>query len=192
VKNAFLLCVTVLFLGCGVKIDTGPSTTAEVAQSTEMQAKQFRAEWGERLRLAEPLAKAMMVKQLIDSVSNNYLRYGQNIADEWREGNRGRGAEVSDSEIREIVERSVAGQRPLFLAYEDVVEQGMLEIKRALFLDPQSTEQLETYANYLYDVYTAVFLPQGSYESFLSRIEHLGSTGEIQSQNLDEMLARFR
>ena len=112
------LCLT----GCGVNIETGPPTADERSRTSEVRGKGVRSDWVNRFELATVSTKGMMFKTFVDSVSSRYIEYGYSVSDQWRQGNEGRGQEVSDTEMREMVARWTETEKPLIESYDDVVE----------------------------------------------------------------------
>jgi len=131
------LCLT----GCGVNIETGPPTADERSRTSEVRGKGVRSDWVNRFELATLSSKGMMFKTFVDSVSSRYIEYGYSVSDQWRQGNEGRGQEVSDTEMREMVARWTETEKPLIESYDDVVEYAIERIRETGQFD-QGTEDI--------------------------------------------------
>jgi len=186
------LAVVLGIAGCGVTIQTGPQTAEEATQSSEVQARTMRARWMNQLEAAQPVEKVTMLTVLIDSVSSLYTGYGYDVADQWRQGNEGRGENISDAEMREMVQRWTKTQQPLLQSYEDVIEFALEHIRKDNFFDETTDGLIMSLAEQFYEVYSRVFYPVGTladYEYGLSRLQ--ATTQELSDQVRADLL-RYR
>ncbi len=172
----FSAVVTIGSVGC-VKIETG-ATVEEATESNEVRAKQIRSQWADRLsRVNSDKERAIILKEHIDSVSAVYIRYGFNVADEWRKGNEGRGKVIEALEMRQVVDAWVKTQRPILMAYEDNMEYGIRLVrdsKSSETLPPETYALLDSLADQYYNTYSAVFYPNdnvGVYEEELLKAQ---------------------
>lgn len=177
--------------GCGVTIRTGPEDQDRLAEVSDTRASQIRGEYSDQIRRASPVQKAMIMKTLIDSVSENYFRYGERLASDWERANDNRGSEVPDTEMRDIVTRSNESQKAIFGAYEDVVDLAMDEITREAVLDRTSMELLENFRGQFYKNYSATFYPSVSARHYADEIFNNRSETEKQSRELQADLRRY-
>lgn len=189
---ALLSAGTVLaLLGCGVTIQTGGEDTQRLTEVSEVRAKEIRTEYAQRLRAASPVQKAAIIKTLVDSVSAAYFQYGERMADDWQRGNQERGAEIPAGDIRTLIERSNESQRPVFGAYEDVLDLGMEEIAREGQLDQRTVQRLDEYRNQFYKNYSAVFYPSGDLQRYRAGILDAQNETERMSRELFDELKRY-
>jgi hypothetical protein len=180
-----------MLVGCGVTIRTGPEDQGRLAEVSDTRASQIRGEYSDQIRKAGPVQKAMILKTLIDSVSENYFRYGERLANEWETANDSRGSEVPDTEMRDIVTRSNESQKAIFGAYEDVVDLAMDEITRESVLDRTTVELLENFRNQFYKNHSATFYPSISARHYQDEIFNNRSETEKQSRELQTDLRRY-
>lgn len=185
-----LLALTVVS-GCGVTIQTGPEDQQRLTEVSDTRAREIRADYAERIRTAGPVQKAEILKTLVDSVSAAYFRYGERMADDWQRGNQERGTEIPASEMRQLVERSNESQRPIFGAYEDILDLGMEEITREGQLDRTTLQLLDGFRNQFYKNYSAVFLPSGDVNRYRTELSGARDDTEKQSWELGEDLRRY-
>ena len=157
-----------------------------------MRAKDFRINWANRFSEASPVRKAELLKNLIDSVSVRYLRYGYRVVDEWRQGNAGRGTDIPDSEMREVVTRWNEDEQPVIDAYEDVMEYSMNEIKRTNHFDSGIIKSYERNIEHFYKINSGVFFPSGTVDDYEFRLDELKADQEDMSSSLTGELDNYR
>ncbi|MCM2272457.1 MAG: hypothetical protein NDJ18_07895 [candidate division Zixibacteria bacterium] len=187
-----LAAVLLLFLaGCGITIQTGPEDEQRRTEVSETRAKQVRGEYATLFQGANSRAIAGHVKNLIDSVSANYSRYGLQMVAEWRAGNQGRGAPVQDTEIRDLISRSNQSQQALLGAYEDIVELGISRIKELREFDEHSFALLDQFAQKFYEIRSTVFFPSGTVDQYELEVSNAQSGLERASRELDRDLQRY-
>ncbi len=171
---ATVVAGTLLFSCSAIKIETG-QTRQEALQSAEVRAKQIRSDWAIRFQQATPLEMVRLLAQHVDSISAWYVAFGFEVAAQWREGNAGRGQNVPDREMREVVAVWTGEQQPIMTAYEDNLEYGLEQIKNTRHFNRYLLDLLTEFADQYYKVYSAVFYPAGSveeYEETLNGIRH--------------------
>ncbi len=181
----------VLTAGC-VKIQTQSETPERRTEAADLQGKDFRVTFAESLRRASAGQKFALTKNLIDSVSANYLRYGANIADQWHQAAEARKQPVTDVEMRDLVTRSNQTQEPLTQAYEESIDYGIDQIKLSQGVDPTLTKELESYRDHFYKVYNGVFFPKGTEAEYENRLSDLRSEGAQMSRQLDDAIRLLR
>jgi hypothetical protein len=192
VRGTRLTLAGLLFVtGCGVNIETG-QTPEEAEQSSEVRAKGVRSEWSNRFESVSTVEKAAMLQTFVDSVSATYFRFGRNIADQWREGNEGRGTDVSAEEMQKMVDNWTAADQPVLQSYEDVVEYGLRRIRETAFFPEATQELIKESVDQFYDVYSAVFYPSDNVRQYESRLDELRFETERISRRVNEEIDRFR
>lgn len=184
-----ILLLTIALGGCGVKIDTGPSSTEERAEQSQDDARRFRASWGERLQNATPTEQARLLVLLVDSVTERYFQYGQTISSEWRNGEEGRKATIGSTEMREIIDRSTAPQKAVMVAQEDVMELALSLVRESRHHTPQLLAALERHANLFYDSYNAVFFPNSNRRAYEDNLITVQRTVQESSRELSSLLS---
>jgi hypothetical protein len=193
VRIAAALGVVILATACSsVKIQTGPASEEEATESSELRGKGLRAEYKNRLDQAGPLEKVQLWTGFVDSVMVWYLRTGSNIADQWRQGSEGRGQEVPVAEMRQVVSNSIASDLPLLESYDDIVEYGLAEIQRTDFVDNTTDSLLKELRDHYYDVYSYVFLPNGTRFEYEHGLEDLRLSTEELAGQVDRDIRRYQ
>lgn len=188
-----LLLVAGLFLaGCGVNIETGPSTSEERSRTSEVRGKGVRSDWVNRFELATLSSKGMMFKTFVDSISSRYIEYGYSVSDQWRQGNEGRGQEISDTEMREMVARWTETEKPLIQSYDDVVEYAIERIRETGQFDRGTEDILQEMVDNYYEVYNAVFFPNGNVAEYEYRLAQLQIGTEEISRQVQDALQVYR
>ncbi len=191
-RLSIVTAASMLFISCSaIKIETG-QTQEEAIESAEVQAKQIRVDWANRLQQAEPVEMARLLIQYIDTVMTNNVAYGLNVvAEQWRQGNAGRGEDVPDSEIREMVGIWTETQQPIMAAYEDNIEYGLQRIKEPGYFDQSFLNLLNQFVDQHYKVYSAVFYPSGNVEEYENSLDRIQRETETLSSQLTAELDRY-
>lgn len=190
-KLAVFLLAMIILAGCGVTIQTGPEDEQRQSEVSEARAKQIRADYATRFQGQDSKGIVGQLKYLIDSVSANYLRYGNQMVGEWRNANEGRGAPVSDAEMRDLISRSNQSQQHIFGAYEDVVELGMSRIKWLKEFDQTTLGLLDQFSQQFYEVRSTVFYPPDSVEKYERELAETQTDLERMSRELTTELRRY-
>ena len=183
--------LVLVMTGC-VKIETGPETEEQLTQSSDLRGRDFRVTWVNRFTGKTPVEKGQMYNDLIDSVSSVYLRYGYNVADEWRKGNAGRGQLVPDAEMQKVVEASVRTQKPMFQAYEDALEYAYRQLDESGTYSPSDMGIFKRHLDELYRIYSVVFYPSGTVDDYELALRDLESNQRSLGDSVIEMLDRYR
>lgn len=187
-----IIGASLLVTGCGVNIETGPPTAEEKARSSEVRGKGVRSDWVNRFEVAVPFQQGMMFKTFVDSVGARYLDYGSTVAEQWRQGNEGRGVEVQDTEMREMIAGWTETEKPLLQSYDDVVEYAMTRIKETGNFDPSTEDTFQEMVDNYYLVYSAVFYPSGSLSDFEYRLAQLRTETEEISRRVQSAMQTYR
>jgi hypothetical protein len=186
-----MLVVGALLFSCSsIKIETG-RTPEEAVESAEVRAKQIRSDWANRFQQATPLEMARLVSHHVDSVSSWYVAFGFEVVKQWHEGNTGRGENVPDREMREVVAVWTEKQQPILAAYEDNLEYGLEQIKETGYFGQDFFDLLSEFADQYYKVYSAVFYPSGSVEEYEETLNRVKYETESLSIRLKTELDRY-
>lgn len=194
-KLVSLFCVigaSLLVTGCGVNIETGPPTAEEKARSSEVRGKGIRSDWVNRFEAAVPFQQGMMFKTFVDSVGARYLDYGASVAQQWHQGNEGRGVEIPDTEMRDMIAGWTKTEKPLLQSYDDVVEYAMMRIKETGSFDPGTEDAFQEMVDNYYTVYSAVFYPSGSLADYEYRLAQLRTGTEEISRRVQNAMQAYR
>lgn len=188
-----VLLPTIMVLACSsIHIKTGPPTDTELTQESEDRGRQLRIKWSDRLQQASPVQQASMMRSMIDSTTAQFVRFGYQVLDMWRTESDRRGTQLTAKEVREAIERTNQFDMPLLDAYEDVLEFGVELVISDKFFDSQVKDRLMDYRNLYYDVYNAVFLPNGGLEEYERKLRDLEANNRQTSQLLGEELIRYQ
>lgn len=177
--------------GC-VKIETGPETAEQRTETSQLRARDFKVNWVSRFDRVSQIQKADLLHTLIDSVSMKYFNYARQVADQWRQGNTGRGTVVLDSEMRDMVNRWNEGEVPLLDAYEEVVEYSIRDLNDSAFFNEVALKHFKDHIELFYEIRNKVFYPSGTVEEYELKIEFLKNQLKGRSYNLERELGRYR
>jgi hypothetical protein len=189
---SLLLIAGLCIAGCGVNIETGPPTADEKSRTSEVRGKGVRSDWVNRFEAATLSSKGMMFKTFVDSVSSRYIEYGYSVSDQWRQGNEGRGEEVSDTEMREMVARWTETEKPLIQSYDDVVEYAIERVRETGQFDRGTEDILQKMVDNYYEVYSTVFFPTGSVADYEYRLAQLQTGIEEISRQVQDAMQVYR
>lgn len=189
-KQLLVLCALGLLGGCGVSIDTGPSTPDEAARQSQDESSRLKTRWFEQLRTATTIDRARMLQLIVDSTGAWYLKMGERFADEWHNGELGRGTKIEPAEMQLVIERSTAAQQPLMRAYEDIAEQALSLIGEDQFAQRELVDAAQRHIERLYGTNSAVFYLKSGREEYRSIILEQRTNLEQSSREFGEVIAR--
>lgn len=176
-------------IGC-IKVDTS-QTTEEATASSESRGSRLRTDWAKQMQNATPVQKVQLVQNYFVSTTAAYVEYGKNIVDQWLEGNAGRGTEIPDSEMRDIVDRSIAAQQPLLDAQEDNFNFGIEQIRLTGHFGRDMDDLLDRMLRHWDQVVSAVFVPSGVVEDYEGTIYDLSAKTERISDELHQLVRNY-
>lgn len=186
-----VLMAAALLVGCSaIKIETG-QTQQEAVATSESQARRIRSEWADRLLSASPPEMVQLLVRHVDSVSARYVIYGFHVVDEWQQGNSGRGENVPDDEMRQVVDAWTKNQQPILTAWEDNLEYALQLIKESGFFDTGFLQMLQKLADQYYRVYSTVFYPAGDVERYETALHETQREIETLSDAVKDESARY-
>lgn len=172
----------VVAAGC-VKIETGPQTAEDATDAAGARANQQRVQWAEQFQRAQPEEKVRLWRLFVDSTCANYIQYGFKVAEQWRQGNAGRGSSISAEEMQQTVDRWNKTQQPIIKANEDVLEYGVEQIKLTNAFGPPVLEPITHLRDQYYALYSVVFFPRGTVDEYQQAVQ--AAKGEIERRSLD-------
>jgi hypothetical protein len=152
----------------------------------------MKAEWSNKLQMANPVQQVSIMRGFIDSTTTRFFRFGTQVAEMWRNESDRRGAQLSADEVRQVVERSNQFDLPLLEAYDDILEFGVDLVVDSRFFDSPVTDKLKNYRDLYYDVYSAVFYPNGGLEDYERQLGNLEADTRQASESLAEELKRYQ
>ncbi|MFZ1684156.1 MAG: hypothetical protein WAU88_08525 [Candidatus Zixiibacteriota bacterium] len=181
-----LLCA-----GC-VKVHLASETPQQRTEAANVQGKDWRATFAEKIRAATPASQVEMTKRMIDSVTAAHFRFGDYISEQWHQANSSSGRTYTDREMADMVSKWTETKLPLFQAYEESIEYGIEQIKLGQFAESSILQQLEQYRDHFYSVYNAVYFPKGLVGEYDNNLSDLRSQGARLSRDLDESVRMIR
>ncbi|MEA3297297.1 MAG: hypothetical protein U9R56_05480 [candidate division Zixibacteria bacterium] len=190
-RQLTVLIVVILLTGAGcIRIETG-QTSEEATASSEERAKYIRSTWANRFLDASPPDMLKMMTDHVRTVADSYIEYGYDVADQWREGEAGRGEEISASEMQEVVSGWVKIEQPILLAWEDNLEHGRVRIEESGYYDEDAMGLINKLVDYYYEVYSIVFYPSGKVNEYEQELDWLKIRMERVIEELDTALSRY-
>lgn len=193
VKWLSVLAPMMLTLACSsVHIKTGPATDADLIQDSEDRGSRMKAEWSDKLQTATPVQQASIIRGFVDSTTARFIRFGNQVVEMWQKESDRRGAQLSADEVRKIIERSNQFDLPLLEAYDDVLEFGVNLVIDSRFFDSPVTDKLINYRDLYYDVYNAVFYPNGGLDDYERQLGNIEADTRQTSQLLADELRRYQ
>ncbi len=181
-RRVFLVLILLLLLsGCGsVRFETG-QTTEEAIESSEVKAREIRANWARLVEISDEDELIKLVKQHIDSTTTRFINIGLQFADEWRNGNHGRSQAVPADEMRKLIQASIERERPILKAWEDNLEYGWQKIQENQSFSQPVRESMSELVDQYYTVYSVMMFPQTSVEVYERKLEETRSETESLS-----------
>ena len=192
--NYFILVVLLsLLTACSsVRIHTGPPTEKQATETSEERGQGLRSQWADQLGRAQAMDKIWMVRQFIDSTDALLIRIGRKIADQWNEGEVGRGRQIPASEMREVISASVSTDQPLLEAYDDMVDYGVQEVRRTNFFDDETIGLLLDMRDHYDETHGEVLYPGLDRPAYEDNLLTLTLEAERLSALLEQDLRRYR
>lgn len=190
--SAQLFVVTLLagatLLSCGaVRIETGASQEETTASNSD-RASQYKRDWVSIFNSYGLKEQISFLQRHVDSTAAKYQDFGESIVAQWREGTEGRGRAISDEEMRVIVDKWIATQKPYLTANDDILEYGITRLKERPDMFSDIIPAIEELAGRYYDCSGAIFYPSGTVEQFENRIIENISRLQESSEKLNRLL----
>lgn len=192
--NYFILVFSLSLLAAcsSVRIHTGPPTEKQATETSEERGRGLRSQWADQLGRAQAMDKIWMVRQFIDSTDALLIRIGRQIADQWNEGEIGRGRQIPASEMREVISASVSTDQPLLEAYDDMVDYGVQEVRRTNFFDQETINLLLDMRDHYDKTHGEVLYPGLDRPAYEDNLLTLTLEAERLSALLEQDLRRYR
>jgi hypothetical protein len=165
-----LVVCSLLFASCkAIKIETGATAEEQTASNTE-RSSNYKREWSVLFNSLGRIDQIRLLQRHIDSTAFRYVSYGKSIAEQWKEGSAGRGAPISDDEMRVVVDQWIATQKALLDANDEILEYGLFRLKEQKDVDPEIMSAVHSLADRYYDCHGTVFLPSGTAQDYENRV----------------------
>ncbi|MEK7775276.1 MAG: hypothetical protein AAB305_05275 [Candidatus Zixiibacteriota bacterium] len=184
----FLAVEICLLMSCrAIKIETGATAEEQTASNSE-RASSYKREWASTFNSLGPKEQIAFFKRHVDSTVSRYVAYGKSVAKQWHEGSAGRGAVISDDEMRKVVEQWISTQKPFLDANDDILEYGLSRLKERRDINGEVLSAITQLSAGYYDCQSAIFFPSGTIDDYENRM--LDSQSELQrtSADLERML----
>jgi len=169
-RVSFLTALAIVLASCSsIKIESG--TPREQTENNEAYASDIRTDFAQQINSVEPDGQLKYLIDYAEFVGGNIVNYGAAMAQQWYEGEEGRGEVITDEEMRGLIDRSIASEKPIMRAWEDNLEYGYRVILDGEFFRPPMLESIQALIDSYYDLHSAVTLPNGSPEDYEDRID---------------------
>ena len=179
-----LLVIGAILAGCSaVSIETGATPEEEIATS-EVRAREARSIWARNFNAASEYGKAALLRHHIDSTAARFLYVGNQFADEWEKGNQGRGQSIPAEEMREVIDNTLAKDRPMIIAWEENMEYGWEWVRDSSRFDNHTLELFSRMVDHYYDCYSVAFFPREDVSIYREELYQ----AEVRLQNLSRDL----
>lgn len=189
--SAVVLILLLISACSSVRIQTGPPSEKQATQTSEERGQGLRSQWADQLSRAQAKDKIWMVRQFIDSTSALLIRIGDQIADQWRQGEVGRAQEIPPEEMRGVIESSIRTDQPLLEAYDDMVDYGVNEVRHTSYFDEETLGYLLDLRDQYDKTHGEVLYPDMSRVDYEDNLRALQIESERLSTRLRDDLARY-
>ncbi len=181
-----------VIIGCSsIHIESG-NTPEERTAVSERQARDSKATWAHDFSLASDITKADLLKTHIDSTSERLFALAAQFASEWRKGNQGRGQVIAADEMQQVLDNTIAPQKPVLKAWEDNMEYGWEWVRDSSRFDQSVIDLYGKMVDGYYEAYSGVFYPQSDVETYEERNAQAQSSMRGLSSELERELRRYR
>ncbi|MFQ5454376.1 MAG: hypothetical protein ACE5D6_09350 [Candidatus Zixiibacteriota bacterium] len=183
------LLPVIISLGC-VNIKTEQSSE-ELLRSSERRASHIRRSWAQKLKQASPVDMVMLLLDHYDFVTNQYIDFGYDNVERWKEGESGRDEKISGNEMRTYIDQWITIQKPVLTAYDDNFEYAYEQIKHAGYFRSDFLELLLKLLDNYYLVYSVTMFPKGSPNDYAYQLEKTKYEKEIIADQLKEAVEKY-
>jgi hypothetical protein len=153
-----------------VKIETG-QTADEAKQSAEVQAGNIRADWAKKMQGASEPQIAALIADHFNYVTAQYFNFSNELIKRWEDGESGRGQPISGTEMRKFVTAWTGSQQPVLTAFDDNLEYSYSQLKQGHYYSEAFMAQVKDLVDEYYEVYSVVFLPNGTLDDYRYKVE---------------------
>jgi hypothetical protein len=184
----FMAVVILSLMSCrAIRIETG-ATAEEQTTSNSKRASSYKREWASTFSSLGPKEQINFFKRHVDSTISRYVAYGKSVAEQWHEGSVGRGAVISDDEMRKVVEQWISSQKPFLDANDEILEYGLSRLKERKDIDSEILSAVANLVAGYYDCHSAIFFPSGTVDDYENRMLDSQSALQRTSADLERML----
>lgn len=178
-----------LSIGCSaVKIETG-QTAEEQQDSAEERARQYRIRWSTQFEKADQKYRVQLLLDHLTQIKGWYQGVGQDVATQWRDGNRGLGEDIPASEMRTRLENSLNARKEMIKAWDELVEYSLGRLKQDRYFDQSFLDDLKKAADLYYEVSSTVEFPSADVDTYDHAIRIAGVNFDEQVEVVKRGLA---
>ncbi|MBD3258753.1 hypothetical protein GF377_09995 [candidate division GN15 bacterium] len=179
--------------GCSsVTVETGPRSRESAREIAGNQAGDLRSIWADRFDNASPLQAAAYLKTFIDTTAGRYLDFGGQVLNRWRDLNAQSTQDLAGPAVQDMIDRSVADQRAIFEAYDDVVELGARTVRDSAYFDARDEALIMDMRDEYMGIRQFVFAPAGTFNEYRAGLEDRRRDLEDLSREVGEMFEDYR
>lgn len=162
--------MAILTVGCAnIKIESGG--TEDRTENNRDRASDIRAEFAEQLNSTTPVGQVNYLADYAEFVGGNTVDYGETMVRQWKEGEDGRSEVITGEEMRGLIDRSIASERPILKAWEDNIEYAYRVIQTDGFFTSDMIELLKQLLDAYYELNSAVMFPMGTVDDYEYNID---------------------
>lgn len=187
------LFVLLVLTGCtSISVEHNPGDEQSDRADSEIAASTMRTQWRELLEDSNPLQIAYLMKDLVDSTTASYLRYGQRvIVAEWRNANQQQGTEIPGSQIAAAVNEWNSSQWPVIDAHRDNLGYAYRRVSETGYFGEDMLGDMRALMDHYDRVYDQVFQPMGSVSQYQQLLFDLESDTETISRDYLQTLRSY-
>jgi hypothetical protein len=179
-----LLLLGTLTACAGFSIEHNPGDERSDMTDSEITASTMRTQWRELIEDSNPLQIAFLMKDLVDSTTASYIRYGQRvIVVEWRDASQQQGGQVPAAQIADAVRDWNRTQWPLLRAHRDNLGYAYRRVSETGYFGEDMLSAMRALMDHYDRVYDQVFEPTGSAAQYQQRLYDLESATETAARD---------
>jgi hypothetical protein len=110
---------------------------------------------------------------------------------QWKEGEEGRGVVITGEEMRGLIDRSLASERPILKAWEDNLEYAYRVIKIDGFFTGNMLDLLQQLLDAYYELNSAVMYPMGTVDDYEYRLDNRRREFETVVSEIRRIAGRY-
>ncbi len=185
-KHFFLLIAAFLaFTSCtSIAVEHTPGDERSDIADSEIAASTMRTQWRELIEDSNPVQIAFFMKDLVDSTTASYIRYGQRvIVAEWRSANQQQGNEVPGSQIAAAVRDWNRTQLPVLSAHRDNLGYAYRRVSETGYFGEDMLQAMRLLMDHYDRINDQVFEPVGSVGQYQQLLYDLESDSETVARD---------
>ncbi|HKK22012.1 MAG TPA: hypothetical protein VJ983_11105, partial [candidate division Zixibacteria bacterium] len=104
-------------------------------------------------------------------VTAQYFNFSNELMKRWEDGESGRDQPISGTEMRKFVTAWTGSQQPVLTAFDDNLEYSYSQLKQGHYYGEAFMGQVKNLVDEYYEVYSVVFLPNGTLDDYRYKVE---------------------